>query len=59
MNNAQSWNTLAASFQQFKKMSEIKTQKETYLKKYEEQKQKQAKEKQRIEEEKKRFVPLL
>ncbi|XP_059153542.1 bromodomain-containing protein 3-like isoform X2 [Physella acuta] len=54
MNNAQSWNTLAASFQQFKKMSEIKTQKETYLKKFEEQKQKQAKEKQRIEEEKKR-----
>ncbi|KAH9514579.1 Bromodomain-containing protein 2, partial [Bulinus truncatus] len=62
MNNAQSWNTLAASwqsksqytFQQFKKMNELKTQKEDYLKKAEEQKQKAAKERQRLEEEKKR-----
>uniref|UniRef100_A0A2C9KCG6 Bromodomain-containing protein 2 n=1 Tax=Biomphalaria glabrata TaxID=6526 RepID=A0A2C9KCG6_BIOGL len=60
--NAQSWNTLAANwqsksqhtFQQFKKMSEMKSQKEDYLKKAEEQKQKMAKERQRVEEEKKR-----
>ncbi|GFN82764.1 hypothetical protein PoB_000927000, partial [Plakobranchus ocellatus] len=62
MNNAQSWNSLAASwqqksqstFQQFKKMNELKAQKETFLKKAEEQKLKMAKEHQRIEEEKKR-----
>ncbi|KAK3705141.1 hypothetical protein RRG08_005530 [Elysia crispata] len=62
MNNAQSWNSLAASwqqksqstFEQFKKMNELKAQKETYLKKAEEQKLKLAKEHQRIEEEKKR-----
>ncbi|CAG5119777.1 unnamed protein product [Candidula unifasciata] len=54
MNNAQSWNSITATFQHFKKINEMKNQKEIYLKKAEEQKQKLAKEKQRIEEEKKR-----
>ncbi|BFZ05526.1 hypothetical protein BsWGS_08565 [Bradybaena similaris] len=54
LNNAQSWNSITATFQHFKKISEMKTQNEVFLKKAEEQKQKLAKERQRIEEEKKR-----
>jgi bromodomain-containing protein 4 len=54
LNNAQSWNSITATFQHFKKISEMKTQKEVYLKKAEEQKLKMAKERLRIEEEKKR-----
>ncbi|CAG5124971.1 unnamed protein product, partial [Candidula unifasciata] len=54
LNNAQSWNSITASFQHFKKISEMKTQNEVFLKKAEEQKQKLAKERQRMEEEKKR-----